>query len=160
MHSRRIICPGSVLIQMTSLTRTWLINTPQLPVTLRPCRRRQAYTDTTLTLASSDLVQMPNRRRLHLLVQGRGSGHYWTKSLEPSIYSTTVLPVSEHRHKRSLLTSTRAQRTSGCPQTAAIAIVINSMRPIVQLSARLIKISPLPMWGHFHSTIDGFLILT
>ena len=159
MHSRRIIYPGSVLIQMTSSTWTWLINTPQLSV---PCRRRQADTDTTLTLASSDRVQMPNRRRHHLLVQGLGSGHYWTRSLVPSTYSTTVLLISEHRHKRSPLTLIRAQRTFGCPKTAAIAMVINSMRPIVQLSARLIKISPLPMWGHFkfHSTLDRFPNLT
>ena len=125
------------------------------------CRsRRQADTDTTLlnlTLASSDLVQMPTPRRHHLLVRGLGSGHYWTRSLVPLTYSTTVPLISEHHHKRSPLTLTRAQRTFGCPQTAAIAMVINSMRPIVQLSARLIKISPLPMWGHFHSTLDGFL---
>lgn len=145
---------------MTSSTRTWLINTPQLSVPLRPvCHGRQADmdTDTTLTLilASSDLVQMPNRRR-H---QGLGSGHYWTRSLVPLTYSTTVLLVSEHRHKRSPLTLTRAQRTFGCPQTAAIAMVINSMRPIVQLSARLIKNFPLPTWVIFAPpTFDGFLI--
>lgn len=160
MHSRRIICPGSVLVQMTSSTRTWLINTPQLSVTLglAACRR-QADTDTTPLLASLDLVQMPNRRH-HLLVQELGSGRYWTRSLVLSTYSTSVLLVSERRHKRSPLTLTRAPRTFGCPQTAATAMGINSMRPVVQLSTRLIKISPLPMWEIFTPptlVLDGFL---
>ena len=151
MHPRRIICPGSVLTQMTSSTRTWLINTPQLSVTLRTACGRQSQadtdTDTALALASSVPVQIPNHRRRQL-----GSGHYWTRFLVPSTYSTTVLLVSEHRHKRSPLTLTRAQRTFGCLHTAAIAMVINSMRPIVQRPARLIKISPLPMWVITHPT--------
>jgi hypothetical protein len=165
-HQLRNIWPGSVLIQMTS--SSWLIDIPPLSatpsLTSPPHRRHRADRDT--TRASSHLAQMPKPRRhrpispvliirhsfLRRLLLGLGSGHYRTRSLVSSTYSTTVLLASGHRHKPSPSTLTRGQRTFGYPQSAATAMAVNSMRFKVQLIARLIGISPLPMWVVCYST--------
>ena len=137
---------------------SWLVDTRLSVTPTRP--RRRFRLDRETTRASSDLAQMPNlgRHRLILPVRGfrhsglrrrLGSYHYRTRSLVPSTYSTTALPISGHRRRPSPSTLTRVQQTFGCPRSAATAMVINSTQLVVQLSARLIRISPLPMWAVF-----------
>ena len=136
---------------------SWPIDTPSRRASLRH-RRHRADRDT--TQASMDLAQIPKLGPRRLILPVRifrrsplrrrpGSCHYRTRSLAPWTYSTTALLISGHRHKLSPSTLIRAQQTFGCPQSVATAMVINSTRVIVQLFARPIRISLLPMWVIF-----------